>query len=133
MTSELSDADASDLPHGMIPAWLASVGWEGAGSHAYLSSHQATNQPTHGQPTARRYGPKTTFAVGMGALVAGNLVLLASTTQPWAVYASCLFLGMHWAVIQVGGCAGTRQLWVRDEAGAWGHGLRPWHEGLGPR
>lgn len=46
-----------------------------------------------------------TFAVGMGALVAGNLTLLLSGAQPFAVFAACCFLGVHWAVIQVRCCS----------------------------
>ncbi len=42
-----------------------------------------------------------TFAVGIGALIAGDLVLLLSGPHPLALFASCLFLGVHWAVIQV--------------------------------
>jgi len=42
-----------------------------------------------------------TFAVGMGALILGNLTLLLSGTYPLAVFGSLLFLGVHWAVIQV--------------------------------
>jgi MFS family permease len=45
-------------------------------------------------------GPRTTFAVGMAALVLGNLTLLMSSTHPWAVFASTLFIGLHYAVIQ---------------------------------
>ncbi|GIL51782.1 hypothetical protein Vafri_7700 [Volvox africanus] len=47
-----------------------------------------------------RYGAGTTFAVGIGALIAGDLVLLLSGPHPLALFASCLFLGVHWAVIQ---------------------------------
>ncbi|GLC58839.1 hypothetical protein PLESTB_001406700 [Pleodorina starrii] len=47
-----------------------------------------------------KYGPGTTFAVGIGALIAGDLVLLLSGPHPLALFASCLFLGVHWAVIQ---------------------------------
>ena len=47
-----------------------------------------------------KYGPRTTFAVGMASLVAGNLTLLLSQQYPIAVFASLLFLGVHWAVIQ---------------------------------
>ncbi len=47
-----------------------------------------------------RHGPLTTFALGMSALIAGNLVLMLSGTHPMAVFVSCLFLGVHCAVIQ---------------------------------
>jgi MFS family permease len=47
-----------------------------------------------------KYGPRVTFGLGMAALVAGDLVLLASGTHPWAVFASLLFMGVHMGVIQ---------------------------------
>jgi len=47
-----------------------------------------------------KYGPRVTFGVGMAALVAGDLVLLASGAHPWAVFASLLFMGVHMGVIQ---------------------------------
>ena len=50
---------------------------------------------------AHRYGPRVTFAVGMGALILGDLTLLMSGTYPMAVFGALLFLGVHWAVIQV--------------------------------
>ncbi|KAG2483605.1 hypothetical protein HYH03_017547 [Edaphochlamys debaryana] len=47
-----------------------------------------------------KYGAGTTFAVGIGALIAGDLVLLLSGPHPMALFAACAFLGVHWAVIQ---------------------------------
>ncbi|GFR42907.1 hypothetical protein Agub_g3903 [Astrephomene gubernaculifera] len=47
-----------------------------------------------------KYGPGTTFAVGISALIAGDLVLLAAGSHPLALFAACGFLGVHWAVIQ---------------------------------
>ncbi|PNG99070.1 hypothetical protein TSOC_015157, partial [Tetrabaena socialis] len=47
-----------------------------------------------------KYGANTTLAVGVGALIAGDLVLLLSGPHPMALFASCIFLGVHWAVIQ---------------------------------
>ncbi|GIL92503.1 hypothetical protein Vretimale_19328 [Volvox reticuliferus] len=47
-----------------------------------------------------RYGAGTTLAVGIGGLIAGDLVLLLSGPHPLALFAACLFLGVHWAVIQ---------------------------------
>eukprot|EP00798_Chlamydomonas_sp_ICE-L_P021254 gene21254-28171_t len=47
-----------------------------------------------------KFGPRTTFAVGVGALVMGNLTLLASATYPYAVFVSLFFLGAHWAIVQ---------------------------------
>ena len=37
----------------------------------------------------------------MGALILGDLTLLMSGTHPIALFCSLLFLGVHWAVIQV--------------------------------
>jgi MFS family permease len=45
-------------------------------------------------------GPRTTFAVGMLALAAGDLVLLLSGVWPPAVFAACVLWGAHWAVVQ---------------------------------
>jgi signal transduction histidine kinase len=36
----------------------------------------------------------------MAALIAGDLVLLASGVWPPAVFAACLLWGVHWAVVQ---------------------------------
>ncbi|WIA38563.1 hypothetical protein OEZ86_001878 [Tetradesmus obliquus] len=47
-----------------------------------------------------KYGHATTFALGMAALVAGDLVLLFSGQWPWAVFVACGFWGAHWAVVQ---------------------------------
>ncbi|KXZ45371.1 hypothetical protein GPECTOR_55g277 [Gonium pectorale] len=47
-----------------------------------------------------RFGAGTTFAVGIGSLIAGDLVLLLSGPHPMALFAACAFLGVHWAVIQ---------------------------------
>lgn len=47
-----------------------------------------------------KYGHATTFALGMSALVAGNLVLLFSGTWPAAVFVACGLWGVHWAVVQ---------------------------------
>ncbi|KAG2431419.1 hypothetical protein HXX76_009434 [Chlamydomonas incerta] len=47
-----------------------------------------------------KYGAGTTFAVGISALIAGDLVLLLSGPHPMALFAACAFLGVHWAVIQ---------------------------------
>ncbi|MEW5305886.1 MAG: hypothetical protein WDW36_008400 [Sanguina aurantia] len=47
-----------------------------------------------------KFGPRVTFAVGMSSLILGNLILLLTGTYPMAVFVSCLFLGIHWAVIQ---------------------------------
>eukprot|EP00878_Enallax_costatus_P019413 GHUV01020483.1.p1 GENE.GHUV01020483.1~~GHUV01020483.1.p1 ORF type:complete len:614 (+),score=191.77 GHUV01020483.1:715-2556(+) len=47
-----------------------------------------------------KYGHATTFALGMAALVAGDLVLLFSGAWPAAVFAACGFWGVHWAVVQ---------------------------------
>ncbi|KAJ9511420.1 hypothetical protein QJQ45_029925 [Haematococcus lacustris] len=47
-----------------------------------------------------RYGPRVTFAVGMTALILGNLTLLMSGAHPHAVFLACAFLGVHWGVIQ---------------------------------
>lgn len=44
-----------------------------------------------------------TFAVGISALIAGDLVLMFSGSHPASVYLACAFLGVHWAVIQVRG------------------------------
>jgi len=41
-----------------------------------------------------------TFALGMAALIAGDLVLLASGVWPPAVFVACVFWGVHWAVVQ---------------------------------
>jgi len=49
-----------------------------------------------------RFGPRVTFAVGMGALILGDLTLLLSSSYPMALFASLVFFGVHWAVIQVG-------------------------------
>lgn len=47
-----------------------------------------------------KHGFRTIFGVGMASLIAGNLVLLCSGHFPFAVFLSCGFLGIHWAVIQ---------------------------------
>jgi hypothetical protein len=47
-----------------------------------------------------RYGPRVTFAVGMAALIAGNLMLMFSGVHPWTVFGACSLLGVHWAIIQ---------------------------------
>lgn len=47
-----------------------------------------------------KYGPRMTFALGMAALIAGDLVLLASGAWPPAVFVACVFWGVHWAVVQ---------------------------------
>jgi hypothetical protein len=41
-----------------------------------------------------------TFALGMGALIAADLVLLTSGAWPPAVFAACLLWGVHVAVVQ---------------------------------
>jgi hypothetical protein len=43
---------------------------------------------------------RTTFALGMAALIAGDLVLLASGAWPPAVFVACVLWGAHWAVVQ---------------------------------
>lgn len=47
-----------------------------------------------------KYGPRVTFSVGMASLVLGDLVLLQSGAQPWAVFAACVCWGVHWSVLQ---------------------------------
>ena len=47
-----------------------------------------------------RRGPRTTFALGMAALLAGDLVLLLSGAWPPAVFVACVLWGVHWAVVQ---------------------------------
>lgn len=47
-----------------------------------------------------KYGSRTTFAVGMAALIVGDLILLASSQYPMAVFLACIFWGIHWAVVQ---------------------------------
>ena len=49
---------------------------------------------------ADKHGPRMTFALGMGALIAGDLVLCASALWPPAVFVACLFWGAHVAVAQ---------------------------------
>lgn len=47
-----------------------------------------------------RRGPQMTLSVGMGSLIAGNLVLLASGAWPPAVFLACAFWGVHISVLQ---------------------------------
>lgn len=47
-----------------------------------------------------KHGHATTFALGMAALVAGDVVLLFSGAWPAAVFVACGFWGVHWAVVQ---------------------------------
>jgi MFS family permease len=47
-----------------------------------------------------KYGPRVTFALGMASLVLGDLVLLQSGSQPWAVFVACICWGVHWSVLQ---------------------------------
>ncbi|KAI8472200.1 MAG: major facilitator superfamily domain-containing protein [Monoraphidium minutum] len=47
-----------------------------------------------------KHGPRMTFALGMAALIAGDLVLLTSGAWPPAVFVACIFWGVHWAVVQ---------------------------------
>jgi len=42
-----------------------------------------------------RYGPRVTFAVGMVAHILADMMLMASGTYPWAVFASLAFMGVH--------------------------------------
>jgi MFS family permease len=47
------------------------------------------------------WGHRTTFGLGMAALIAGDLCLvLSSTALPWAVFAATAFWGAHVAVLQ---------------------------------
>jgi hypothetical protein len=36
----------------------------------------------------------------MASLVLGDLVLMQSGTNPWAVFAACICWGVHWSVLQ---------------------------------
>ena len=48
-----------------------------------------------------RLGHRVTFAVGMAALIAGDLCLvLSSAAAPWAVFVATAFWGAHVAVLQ---------------------------------
>ena len=46
-----------------------------------------------------QYGPRITFAVGLLAHIAADLVLMASGTHPWAVFVSLIFMGVHVGVM----------------------------------
>lgn len=47
-----------------------------------------------------RCGPMVTFAVGMSALITADLILMTSESNPWAVFISLLFMGVHMGVFQ---------------------------------
>jgi hypothetical protein len=60
----------------------------------------------------------------MGALILGDLTLLLSGSHPIAVFGACLFLGLHWGVLQVGVscCIKSKGLvWCFDFLGS-----KPW-------